>query len=150
MPVPVRMVILMLVAAFVLGLGLGGFTVNGANDGASDGANDGAGATPSGAATASPPVAGDLRLTAHAVQGPGGSVSISGGVSPARSGVQLVVQRLEGGRWRDFPAQTSTSGGGSYRLALRSGRKGEQAFRVVAPDADGRGAISNAVRITVA
>jgi len=144
MPLPIRTVLMTLLAAFVLGLGIGGFTISrdavrsvGTPPAAAD-----TGATPSASATnTSQP-----RLTARATPPSGGAFTISGGLSPARSGVRLVVQRLEDGTWRDFPAQTTTSGGGSYRVSLRSGRHGEQAFRVVSPD----DAVSNEVRVTLA
>src|SRR6266540_3062448 len=155
MPVPIRTAIMTLVAAFIFGLGLGGFTVmrdrlnQQARATAAGGvAERGTNSTPSTSATPSSPAAGKLRLTAQASQASGGSFTISGGLSPARSGVRLVVQRLEDGQWRTFPATTTTSGGGSYRVALRTGRKGENAFRIVAPGAGTPEAVSNEIRVT--
>jgi hypothetical protein len=143
MPLPARTVVMTLLAAFVLGLGVGAVTVP-QGPAPPGGATAGdAGATPSPSATTQTQV----RLTARATQTSGGSFTLTGALSPGRSGVRLVVQRFEDGEWRDFPVRTTTSGGGSYRVWLRSGRQGEQAFRVVSPVAD---AVSNEVRVTLA
>jgi hypothetical protein len=145
MPLPTRTALMTLLAAFILGLGIGGFTVSrpAVPPSMAQPPPEDTGGTPSASATSEA----QLRLTARATPPSGGSFTISGGLSPARSGVSLIVQRLEDGHWRDFPAQTTTSGQGSYRVSLRSGRTGQQAFRIVSPGAD---AISNEVRVTLA
>jgi len=75
------------------------------------------------------------------------SVTIRGQLSPPRSGVTLVVQRLKDGQWSGFPAQTTTSSSGSYQVTVSSGQAGENVFRVVWR---GRNVVSNEVRITTA
>jgi hypothetical protein len=144
MPLPIRTTLMTLLAAFVLGLGIGGFTVS--RDAVQPVRTPPAAADTGATSSAPPTNESQPRLTARATRPSGGAFTISGGLSPARSGVRLVVQRLEDGRWRDFPAQTTTSGRGSYRVSLRSGRHGEQAFRVVSPG----DAVSNEVSVTLA
>jgi hypothetical protein len=41
------------------------------------------------------------------------------------------VQRLEGTKWKNFPATTKVTSTGSYSVYVKSGRIGKQQFRVV-------------------
>jgi hypothetical protein len=58
-------------------------------------------------------------------------IGISGTVTPAAAGLTTGVQREQGGKWKAFPADTTTAASGAYELWIESGRKGENTFRVV-------------------
>jgi hypothetical protein len=60
-------------------------------------------------------------------------VRISGQLTPAESGVQLQVERNMGGGWETFASSGTTKGDGSFSLTVRSGREGENVFRIVGP-----------------
>ena len=67
------------------------------------------------------------------------------GVYQGGAGATLRVQRLEGGRWADFPVTLSV-GGRRFSGHVRTSRTGDLRFRVVDPAA---GRVSNAVPVTV-
>jgi hypothetical protein len=67
------------------------------------------------------------------------------GTYPGGEGASLQVQRFAGGRWADFPASTSVSGG-TFSTYVMTGQSGANKFRVM--DA-GRGRTSNPVTVTV-
>jgi len=66
----------------------------------------------------------------------GDSISITGRVSPARTGAPVVLQRYVGGRWGTVRTTTMTSAG-TYRLTLSSWTYSSYRYRVVSP-ADSR------------
>jgi hypothetical protein len=178
MPLNARNIAMILLSAFVFGMGIGAVTAPQPDPAPSAAERRGSAtetpdvqaldrqppgdpamspsASPSGTVTPGPSIP-----PTTAPPGPGGltaaagkqtaaayeSVAIRGQLSPAQSGVTLVVQRLKDGRWSDFPAQTTTSSNGSYQVTVSSGQAGENAYRVVWRE---RNVISNEVRITTA
>lgn len=67
------------------------------------------------------------------------------GVYPAGEGAILQVQRLEDGEWTDFPV-TADVADGQFSTYVRTGRSGEQRFRMRDTDSD---KVSNEVTVTV-
>jgi len=152
MPLTARSIAAVLFSALVFGLGLGAVTAPDRTQTLGEGQQPPAPSgtpspvPPSASATATPQ--GDAGLTA-AVDKPSAapreSVTLRGRLSPAQRGVSLVVQRLTDGQWGDFPASTTTSSDGGYKVSLRSGRAGENVYRLAVR---GSGIVSNEVRIT--
>ena len=66
----------------------------------------------------------------------GDSISITGRVSPARTGAPVILQRYVSGRWGTVRSTTLTSAG-TYRLTLSSWTYSSYRYRVVSP-ADSR------------
>lgn len=130
---------LLLVAA-VLGLGVGALTVDGS------GADPGRG-TPRSTSTPTPTPAGAVALAAdRSAAAPGERVTLTGTVAGAGPGVDLVVQREEGGQWADFPAETTTGPGGQFTVYVELGRPGDNVLRVTDPVS---GVVSDPVTVTV-
>jgi hypothetical protein len=146
MPVSVRTVSLLLALALAAGMGIGILTLPRAEP-AETALGSGAPANPQSSPTDSPDSAEGLTATADRDSvAANEKLTISGRLTPAEDGVRLVVQRLEGGQWQDFPATTTTSNDGGYSLWIQSGRKGVNTYRVARPD---NGTASPEVRVTV-
>jgi hypothetical protein len=64
---------------------------------------------------------------------------------PRHAGARLRVQRLDGGRWGNFPVSVAVRGG-RFRTWVVSGRRGTNQFRVRDP---ATGQVSPAVAVTV-
>lgn len=59
----------------------------------------------------------------------GSRAVLSGSVSPPHGGQRVVLQRNEGGTWRDLRSTTLTSAG-TYRFSLEPDRRGDHRYRV--------------------
>lgn len=66
----------------------------------------------------------------------GGMVRLSGRVTDTRGGETVLLQRLEGGRWRTL-LRGEVTGASTYRFTVRLSRKGVNLLKVVVPPAEG-------------
>lgn len=73
-----------------------------------------------------PRVTADLDKTSVSL---GSRAVLSGRVSPPHGGQRVVLQRNQGGRWRDLRSTTLTSTG-RYRFSLEPDRRGDHRYRV--------------------
>jgi hypothetical protein len=140
---PVAAAVLVTAAA----LGFAGGAVVGQQIGASAGPDAAATAEPT--ATEEAPAAG-ISLTAD----PGSAsanqdVRLEGSLEPAVSGVSLQVERsLDGGDWQEFPVATTSRDDGTFGVTVRTGRSGENRFRVVGT-VEGAAMKSNEVPVSI-
>jgi hypothetical protein len=76
-------------------------------------------------------------------------VRLEGNLEPATGGVSLQVQRsLDGGDWQEFPVTTTSREDGTFGVTVRTGRSGENRFRVVGT-VDGAPMASNEVPVSI-
>jgi hypothetical protein len=128
-----RLVVPLIMLAIVVGLATGGLTADRERPAA---ATAGSTTPTESAATPSESPTSDSGLTAAADKtdvNRNERVRISGQLTPAESGVQLQVERNMGDGWQSFPSSGTTKGDGSFSLTVRSGREGENVFRIVGP-----------------
>ena len=86
-----------------------------------------------------------IRLRARpATVSPNERIDLTGAY-PGGDGARLVVQRLDDGRWTDFPVTIGVDGR-RFSSYIQTSRTGQLRFRVVDPAA---GRVSNPVRVTV-
>jgi hypothetical protein len=71
-------------------------------------------------------------------------VSLTGKTSGLARNTTVQVQRLESGKWVNFPATTKVTSASTYSVWVKSGRAGVNKFRVVAGKA-----ASAAVAVTI-
>ncbi|TWD82356.1 hypothetical protein FB561_3486 [Kribbella amoyensis] len=71
-------------------------------------------------------------------------VSLTGKTAGIAAGTKVQVQRLENGKWVNFPATTKVTSRATYSVWVQSGRVGVNKFRVVAGKA-----ASAAVSVTI-
>lgn len=71
-------------------------------------------------------------------------VSLTGRTTGIAANTVVQVQRLQNGKWVNFPATTKVTRSGSYSVWVKSGRVGVNKFRVVAAKT-----ASTAVSVTV-
>ena len=123
MPVQPRHTVLALVGAFVIGTVGGGILLSTGGDTASGTSipfNPTADETAAAEAPAPKPKA-KGGFTAEAIK-EGKRIVLTG--DGAEPGAKLVVQRKEADGWRDFPAQATVSGDGSYSTYIITSRDG--------------------------
>jgi hypothetical protein len=58
-------------------------------------------------------------------------VSLTGKTTGIKAGTTVQVQRLQSGKWVNFPATTKVTSKGTYSVWVKSGRLGVNKFRVV-------------------
>jgi hypothetical protein len=71
-------------------------------------------------------------------------VALTGRTTGVAAGTKVQVQRKQNGRWVKFPAITTVTKSGTYRVWVKSGRAGVNQFRVLTPNV-----ASSPVNITV-
>ena len=86
-----------------------------------------------------------LRKTTPSV-GQYETVDIAGRYRGAGAGTELVLQRLDGGGWLDFPLPTVVKASGRFSTLVELAELGPNRLRVIDPQA---GVASDVVRITV-
>ncbi|RZS89725.1 subtilisin family serine protease [Motilibacter rhizosphaerae] len=75
----------------------------------------------------------------------GGQVRVTGRVTPGERGTTVLLQHLQGGRWRDLLTGV-TDGTGRYRFRVQLERDGTRALRVLVPASDGYSASTSSKR----
>jgi len=134
--------------AIVGGLAVGGLTIDRQRNAA---AVNGGSTTPSDTESPSSEPTPDSGLTAAADKSSaakGETVTISGQLTPAESGLPLKVERNLGDGWEDFPSGTTTKSDGTFSLTVQSRRTGENIFRIVA-EGGGDELVSNEVPVDI-
>ncbi|HSK27234.1 MAG TPA: hypothetical protein VK894_10040 [Jiangellales bacterium] len=134
-----------LLAAAVIGFG--GGAVLGQQVGGSGEAESAATAAPDAADVAPEP---GISLVAEPASASANQdVRLDGTVVPAVGGVSLQVERsLDGGDWQEFPVTTTTRDDGTFGVTVRTGRSGENRFRVVG-EVEGQPMSSNEVPVVI-
>ena len=113
--------------------------------GGSDGGSAGGAGTPS--SSASPGVGKPQPITLQVFPqqvAAGGRINLTG-LYQGGEGVRLQVQRLENGRWTDFPVTVPVSGG-RFATYVTTSHSGPNRFRLVDPGSQRR---SNPVKVAV-
>jgi hypothetical protein len=135
-----RLVVPLIVLAIVGGLAVGGLTADRKSNAAALPPGAAGPATPAAAVpdpTSDPTTAAaDSELTAAVDKSSataGETVTISGQLASAESGVRLTVERNLGDGWVTFPSSGVTKSDGTFSLIVKSRRPGENRFRIVAP-----------------
>jgi hypothetical protein len=148
-PLPTRTIVLGIGAAALGGLAVGAIYQGAVDVMGAPGSllTPGASASPSSSASPSD-TAGVSAATDKASAAPYERIGITGRVIPGSAGTAVHVQRNEGGSWKEFPASATTGADGGYELYVKSGRKGENSFRVVTT-VEGSQVVSGAVVVRI-
>lgn len=128
--------------------------VLGFSGGALIGQQTGSGGVPESAATAEPepeatPESGITLNADPTTAAANQDIRLVGTLVPAVGGISLQVERsLDGGDWQEFPVSTTSQDDGTFGVTVRTGRAGENRFRVVG-EVDGAPMASNEVPVSI-